>query len=322
MGELSQRWAWTTGASPTRTDMLRSFNSVLITGCLGLWLLCVSRVDAADRALLIGIGAYQLDNAALPGIGEDIKSMYAVARSMGIAAEHIAVLEDRQATLAGIRVAFQRYLIRGVGPGDRALFYFSGHGTQVLDDSGDETDGADEALMVHDTRQRYRGGDIILEQVLLDDELEELLSAVPADDLVVIVDACHSGTVTRVIGPQLNGAGTNIVGKAYVYRGMPEGSREGFLFRGDRFEVFNYVGISAAQDDQMAIATDNGSVFTNAIAETVRNALLGKVRLTPSKLASEAATIIELEVDAKYVFVPQLSGDLQRAETLVLVNGS
>ena len=66
---------------------------------------------------------------------------------------------------------------------------YSGHGTWVPDDSGDEPDGRDEALCPYD---------IGAGNALLDDEIHELFSARAAGVRVLLIsDSCHSGSVTR-----------------------------------------------------------------------------------------------------------------------------
>uniref|UniRef100_A0A0G4IAB1 Peptidase C14 caspase domain-containing protein n=1 Tax=Chromera velia CCMP2878 TaxID=1169474 RepID=A0A0G4IAB1_9ALVE len=80
-------------------------------------------------------------------------------------------------------------------PGDYFVFHFSGHGTGVDDEDGDEEDGQDEALCLMD------------EGLLTDDELAALLvEAIPQDTLVLLlVDACASGTILDVQKPGMWG---------------------------------------------------------------------------------------------------------------------
>jgi hypothetical protein len=69
-------------------------------------------------------------------------------------------------------------------------FYYSGHGSQVTDASGDEADGWDEVLCPYDW-PKY----------VSDDDFRVILAkAKPGVTLDVIIDACHSGTGTREIG--------------------------------------------------------------------------------------------------------------------------
>lgn len=101
---------------------------------------------AEDRALLVGVGQYERQGPFpdIPGIGWDLEIMREVARVLGFEESQIRVLADAEATRDGIATAFDGWLIDAVGPEDRALFYFSGHGYQRADQDGDEPDGQDE----------------------------------------------------------------------------------------------------------------------------------------------------------------------------------
>ncbi|KAG2436549.1 hypothetical protein HYH02_011486 [Chlamydomonas schloesseri] len=94
---------------------------------------------------------------------------------------------DPRPTKANI-LAELAWLTGDLAAGDQLFLYYSGHGKQVADTSGDEADGQDEALVPLD----YESAG-----VLTDDELSTaLLSKIPAGaKLTIITDACHSGTV-------------------------------------------------------------------------------------------------------------------------------
>lgn len=80
-----------------------------------------------------------------------------------------------------------------LGFGDRLVFTYSGHGTWVPDQSGDEPDRRDEALACYD----YQTGGL-----LLDDILETIISSQKYGARVLILsDSCHSGTLTRDLNP-------------------------------------------------------------------------------------------------------------------------
>jgi len=75
--------------------------------------------------------------------------------------------------------------------GDTFLFYYTGHGDSMPDQDGDEEDGMDEALCTPD-----RAGNINQGTYLRDDTFAEFLhSYVKATHIIVIIDACHSGTI-------------------------------------------------------------------------------------------------------------------------------
>jgi uncharacterized caspase-like protein len=161
--------------------------------------LCAVAAQAEDRALLIGVGQYREPGmgADLPGIELDLGVMQEVAESLGFKPAATKVLLNQQATLAAVRQALQQWLVEGTTPGDRVLLYYSGHGTQLPDEDGDEDDGLDEAWTLHDMAPARRHGRATLDGVLLDDELAETLARIPSQQVLVLVDACHSGTSTR-----------------------------------------------------------------------------------------------------------------------------
>jgi hypothetical protein len=112
--------------------------------------------------------------------------------------EDIKVLTESEATRVKILNTFESWLINGTNKGDLVLFYFSGHGTQVPDQNGDEDDGKDEAICAYEVKPE--GAKNIIEAgLILDDELGVMLRKLQGREVVTIVDACHSGTMTRNI---------------------------------------------------------------------------------------------------------------------------
>lgn len=73
-------------------------------------------------------------------------------------------------------------LVANTTPEDTIVFYYSGHGTQVRDQDGDEVDGTDEALYTLDN------------YVITDDELHTTFTKSNAITYVFL-DCCHSGTL-------------------------------------------------------------------------------------------------------------------------------
>lgn len=78
------------------------------------------------------------------------------------------------------------------GEGDYFVFYYSGHGTNLQDVSGDEADGQDEAFCFVTP-----DGQINFNSCLSDDDFATAITgAVDADAKVIILtDCCHSGTI-------------------------------------------------------------------------------------------------------------------------------
>jgi len=194
------------------------------------------------RALLVGIDAYGGDWKRLSGAGNDVRALEAELVRRGFV---VKTLVDRAATREGIVRAFREHLIAGAGAGDVVMFHFSGHGQQVPDDDGDEVEGYDESLVPFDHRGTSDGSNN-----LRDDELGALLSEVAGkvDQVVVTLDACHSGTGTRGV---------------YAVRGGPPagppaetrgGARDdGAMGLGDK--AAGWVVLAAARPDELAAET-------------------------------------------------------------------
>jgi hypothetical protein len=93
-------------------------------------------------------------------------------------------LLDSKATHKNV-VREMKKVIRETKSGGHVVITFSGHGTNVKDQNGDEQDKRDEALCLYD-------------KLLIDDELRDMFSQLPKDvSLTFISDCCHSGTITR-----------------------------------------------------------------------------------------------------------------------------
>jgi len=144
----------------------------------------------ADRALLLGVGHVPgLDNPFLAGPDHDVVLMedFLVAE-MGFSPSDIKTLVDGEVTRDAAIQAIEDWLIEGTAPGDRVVFYWSGHGSQRQDLSGDEADGLDETLVTHDFAQGKH---------IADDDLYQLFNRIADRQVTVVVDACHSGTIGR-----------------------------------------------------------------------------------------------------------------------------
>ena len=145
------------------------------------------------KALLCGVNLYEVPGADLRGCVNDIENMRGVLVDLyGFAEEDISVLTDHDATKANIQEGLQGLTI-GIEAGDVLYFHFSGHGSNVPDQDGDEADGRDEIFCPTDLDWR---------DPLRDDWMRVLLAEVPEGvNLTFVSDCCHSGTITRAISP-------------------------------------------------------------------------------------------------------------------------
>lgn len=293
----------------------------LLTALLAVALIASVPAQAENRALMIGIGVYANPNANLPGIDLDLNNMRQALTKMGYKPSQIRTVKDSQATLAGIRQAIKDWLINGVGPGDEAVFYYTGHGSQVPDTNGDEADKADECLVPHDVQ--VDRANRTLKNVLIDDEFGRYLAQIRADRLLVFVDACHSGSATKAMGLDEDG----YMEKFFYYEGMPQFLAKGMTakadFTSESAGASNYVALSAARDDEKAIATKRGSLFTLATQQSIDSAAQAAQKgITMDQLRVGATNYIKQTIkNPRKVHHPVLSGNTALAGKMIALRG-
>ncbi|MBE2277779.1 MAG: caspase family protein [Rhodobacteraceae bacterium] len=165
---------------------------------------------AEVHALLIGVGDYAVLDADLKGPEDDVRLMAETLAARGVAARDMTVLTTGPAGLPqgaasgaptrdGILAAMDA-TAAAAKPGDTVVFYFSGHGAQAPDLSGDEGGGYDEIFLPADAA-RWKGEIGMVENALLDDELAQWAQGMLARGvrLVGLIDACHSATGFRSV---------------------------------------------------------------------------------------------------------------------------
>lgn len=155
------------------------------------------------KALLIGVGAYPAAGGwATLNSKNDLTIIKDALLSQGFLTENISTIEDEQATKQNIIATIKTKLIKETKKGDIVYFHFSGHGQQKQDLDGDEIDGYDECIVPFDSPKKFNPGVYEGQNLILDDELNELFVGVrkqltSSGQLIVALDACHSGTGTR-----------------------------------------------------------------------------------------------------------------------------
>ena len=154
-------------------------------------------VNLPAGAVIAGINYVTEPSFRLRGCCNDARAMAQYLRANGVRIDALLVDEDasgdvytpastrRAALLAAITALALRSHYDRLAT---AIIHYSGHGTQMLDDNGDETaDGLDEAIVPGDAR---RTG------CVRDDELLTWLRAFhPGTTVFVVTDCCHSGSV-------------------------------------------------------------------------------------------------------------------------------
>lgn len=159
-------------------------------------------INAEKYALIVAIGKYPVQSGwGTISSDNDVPLIKSALLKQGFPPQNIATITNEQATKAGITNSFNN-LIRKSQAGDIVVFHFSGHGQQVTDTNGDELDGLDEALVPYDAGKTNRNGSGNLKTHLIDDELNAILGNLRSKvgtkgDVLVFLDACHTGTATR-----------------------------------------------------------------------------------------------------------------------------
>jgi len=293
--------------------MRRFLLRITILACLALqaaggWGHC------ADRALLVGIDRYADPRVPeTPGCVADAKGVARLLQDeYGVAVDDIRVLCNDQATAAAVETAFRQWLVAGTGPGDRVFFLYSGHGSQLPDDDGDDVkDGKDETLALYDVNPETGANEI------RDDVFAELIARLSGRRAVLVFDSCHSGTISRGL-PRLSGyprgggvrwlpspdqlfnsqaAATRSAGgaDAYVATAAPSRSRDlhesDFINGAELGRLSGVVIISAAADWQQAFPLESERGYRGALSLALEESLRVRQR-TFAELRQEVAKTI------------------------------
>lgn len=134
------------------------------------------------------------DLPCLAGAADRMATLLSVG--FGFHRDDITVVSDLDVTVARLQKELLA-LAEKAGPDDVVLFYYTGHGGQVPDLSGDEADGWDEVLVTADARPDLITTQEQLDLYMTDDRLSALLSKFKTKNVTLIFDSCHSGTMTR-----------------------------------------------------------------------------------------------------------------------------
>jgi metacaspase-1 len=283
----------------------------LVALILAVALCAAAPLRASERALLIGVG--DVKGFPLPGIDVDIENMRKTTVLMGFKPDDVKVLFNEDATLAHVTAALNGWLREGVGPDDHVLIYFSGHGTRVSD--AQSAHGVDDALVMHDaefSQGRMHG-------LLLGRELGVAIAKIPSHDVLVLVDACHSGSATRDLAlDNLSLGASKAVKRFFSYDGMPPAppvtaTRALTLTRdiNGKAASENYAALSAAADNETATGTEQGGMFTLGVVGEIQDDARDGKQPTVEDLRTAATHYIASHLPAADASHPVVDGNLR-----------
>lgn len=140
--------------------------------------------DRKRKALLFAINNYPDGVNDLRGCINDQNNVISKLRELYAGQFDIKKFKNREVTKSRFLTELADAVV-SMDKRDILLVHYSGHGTQVPDQDGDESDYYDEALYLYDG-------------YVTDDEINSILKLIPTKAIVVVAfDSCHSGTSTR-----------------------------------------------------------------------------------------------------------------------------
>ena len=281
---------------------------------------------AEKRALLIGINDYTKGPAHwdLRGCENDVAmTRQLLVTKFSFPEENIKVLLSGEATAEAIKSAIEDWLVARSQPEDIVYFHFSGHGSQLKDRDGDEKDGRDEMICPADMEPGK------IESIITDEQLGELLERIPANNVTVVLDACHSGTGTRDLTRSRArfaefepgvGPGTRSIVVSSAEQSIPSESSEqpatGATHKLSGSEGMEgggelQVTISGCKDDQTsADAFIDEGFYAGALTY---NLIENMKKAPPDMTYRELMDQVERDIKAgKYTQTPEIKGDMDR----------
>jgi hypothetical protein len=148
-----------------------------------------------DRwAVVIGVDRYE--SRQVPPLRYSVRDAEALHEFLvgpgGFKGDHVVLLTDRserKPTLRNIKWALGTFLTRSAKKDDTVLVFFAGHGVPEVDPRGVERDGLSKYLAPADVDP-----DDLYSTGLPMDELQTIFQRIEAERMVVLLDACYSGT--------------------------------------------------------------------------------------------------------------------------------
>ncbi|MEO1251680.1 MAG: caspase family protein [Pseudomonadota bacterium] len=261
-------------------------------------------------AMLVGVNDYKLKDSDLNGAVNDVAKIFKLigGEDKGFfPTDNICVLTDSEATYEGFLKHFRKAMVERAKDADQAIFFFAGHGGLVKDFNNDENGGYDQSIILHDSRTLTESGFRVPD--LIDDKFNRLLTTlhgrVRNGNLIVIIDACHAGTVTKDFSRarvRNLGEDRQAMEISYIDNNLnPDGVRE-FVPAALSGSVF----LSAAGDEEAAIERNGAGLFTQALINAFSDAK--NYRLTYAAVAAR----IKAELIATAKQTPHFAGALDK----------
>jgi len=160
--------------------------------------------SVTKQRVAVCIGISEFESPVVPDLNvchNDAREMASLLKAE-CEFDRVRVLVNGQATRESIRQIIRTELVDTTRPGDEILIYWSGHGTRIADDNGDEVnDGMDAVLIPYDAQFNDHGLD--RDSVVTDDTFGRWLQDLDDRRILVILDSCFSaGQSSNIDAPQ------------------------------------------------------------------------------------------------------------------------
>lgn len=165
------------------------------------------------------------------------------------------------------------WLAQVAAPEDLVFIFFSGHGTQIPDDDGDELDLLDEAFVTYNVQNNPNWTE---RDVVRDDDFARMVSRLRTDRVVSVLDTCHSGGLRKSLIPTgvrtkylFNSKLRSMAGVRTVSTARHKDMAGGIDGNAQGGPALKGVVLAAAQESEYALEGAEGSLFTLAWMKAV-----------------------------------------------------
>ena len=229
------------------------------------------------QALLIGCN-YNNSNYKLNGCINDVNNIKSMIQNIGF--NNINVLTDDTQTKPNKSNILSELtkLLSNSNTNDLLFFSYSGHGSQVVDKNGDETDSRDEVILPLDLN------------VITDDELKTVIQTYlkPNVTLFALFDCCNSGTVLDLKYQYLD---------SLNYDNYTENNKA-------TDTLGNVIMISGCTDKQTSADAFINNISQGAMTWAFIESINSKPKLSWKQLIQNMRDLLK---KSKYTQIPQLS---------------
>lgn len=262
-------------------------------------------ISTKKKAICMGINNYVGTNNDLRGCVNDAKEWASLLN--GTYGFEVQTLFDNQVTHNNFTERVGD-LISSSKAGDSIVVSYSGHGSNVPDRNGDESDGRDEALVLYDS-------------FLIDDSIREIFRSLHKEAfLTFISDSCHSGTVTRSFLSAINSEDNdNNIRPRYM---PPEDDEEAFLSASPEIQTrifypeenMNEILISGCLPSEYSYDAYIGGKFRGAMSYYAMQILKSQPEITFENFYGKLRRSLP---SGNFPQTPQLEGSDENKKTLM-----